>query len=631
MLGLPKLSDLEQQVADYRHALESLSLQQQSIYRVIAKIRASLDTETIFCTATKETCRLLGVERVAVYRFNADWGGQFIQDFEFAEPGWEDLGSWKNSTVWTDSYFEEIRHGQYQAHQALYISDVYSAVLPQCHLKTLERFQIRAYATYPIFVGTHLWGILGAYQHSSAYHWKDSEIAFLAQIAIQLGLAVTQSNLLATAQEKAKALQQANSLQLLLLQLTAEIRESLELDVLFKTTVKEVRKIIGADRVGIFQLDPATQYHYGEFIAESVLPSYESAMLAKVRDNCFGDRYFQLYQQGRLQVLDNVRGSGLSDCHVRILERFQIQAQIIVPLLHQGKLWGLMCIHQCGRSRHWLTTEVDFVRQLAAQVSVALDHANLHAQVKDQAKRLVKMVSSLEHLNAKLTAIGNLDNLTQIPNRRAFDERLRQEWTAMKQQHRPLAVILIDIDFFKCFNDAFGHVEGDHCLRQVAQAIHGVADQWSGLAARYGGEEFAVILPQTGRDNAIAIIQEIRKKIQQLAIPAPDTIHRHSNVVTVSAGMASQIPTGDHLQSLVEAADIALYQAKAAGRDTWREFNPPGPSLKNHKPASVIRDDPANIKNPTTIKNPTPPNSATPPNSTTSINNPTNLNPSEHC
>ncbi|MEM1427012.1 MAG: diguanylate cyclase, partial [Cyanobacteria bacterium P01_H01_bin.130] len=260
--------------------------------------------------------------------------------------------------------------------------------------------------------------------------------------------------------------------------------------------------------------------------------------------------------------------------------------------------------------------------------------ATLHAQVKTQAKRLVKMVSSLERLNAKLTAIGNLDNLTQIPNRRAFDERLRQEWAAMKQQHRPLAVILIDIDFFKCFNDAFGHVEGDRCLRQVAQAIHGVVDQWSGLAARYGGEEFAVILSQTGRDNAIAIIQEIRKKIQQLAIPAPDNIHRHSNVVTVSAGMASQIPTGDHLQSLIEAADTALYQAKAAGRDTWREFNPSGQSIKNHKPASVIRDDPANIKNPTTIKKPTNPNSAPHPNSTTPLNSanpnntPTNLNQS---
>ena len=166
----------------------------------------------------------------------------------------------------------------------------------------------------------------------------------------------------------------------------------------------------------------------------------------------------------------------------------------------------------------------------------------------------------------------------------------------MMQQRRPLAVILIDIDFFKCFNDAFGHVEGDHCLRQVAQAIHTTVESFAGLAARYGGEEFAVILPRTGRADAITIMQQIQDNIQELAIPAPDSIHRHANVVTVSLGMATRIPCLEHsLQSLVESADAALYQAKAAGRNTWREFQPVKTPL--NKTTSPVNNTTPPVKN----------------------------------
>ncbi|MGD1851136.1 MAG: diguanylate cyclase domain-containing protein [Cyanophyceae cyanobacterium] len=588
-LGLPSVTQLEQQLTACRNELETVNRQQQAVYNVISKIRASLDTKTIFCTATKETCRLLGIERVTVYRFTSEWSGEFVDGFEFIEPGWEELSVWKKGSTWNDTYLKETTGNGFQKSKALYISDVYEANLSPCHVETLERFGIRAYATCPIFVGEKLWGILGAYQHSEPHQWKEHEMMFLSQVASQLGFAVKQSQLLKNTSDKALALKQANALQGLLLQLTAEIRDSLELDVLFKTTVKEVRRVMGADRVGIFRFDLETKYHCGEFIAESVLPAYGSALSCKVRDRCFGDQYFKLYQQGRLQILNDIRAAGLSDCHIEILQQFQIQAQIIVPLFDGEILWGLLCIHQCGDTRRWLTTEVDFVRQLAAQFSVALDHANLHSQVRSQADRLVGMVRSLETLNAELREIGKVDKLTQIPNRRAFDDCNHEEWLLMMQQRRPLTVILIDIDFFKCFNDAFGHVEGDRCLQQVAQAIYKTVSAFSGLAARYGGEEFAAVLPCTGRESAVAIAQQIKQTIQDLGIPAPGAIHRHADMVTASLGVASMIPeAGRSPQCLVELADIALYQAKEDGRNTWRTFQSQKPFPGNDR--SVLKN-----------------------------------------
>ena len=241
LLGQPSVSDLKTQLYEKNVQIQQLEDQEKALYRVISKIRASLELETIFRTATKETCKLLRVERIAVYRFYKNWGGEFVNDFEFAEPGWDDVETLGKNTVWNDSYLQEHQGGRYRNNETLVVSDVYSTDLSQCHLEILEQFHIRAYATAPIFVGKKLWGVLAAYQHSQPHEWKKLEIQFLSQIATQLGFAVKQAELLAQAEQKAAELHKANQQQEILFNLVAEIRESLNLDTLFKTTVREVR------------------------------------------------------------------------------------------------------------------------------------------------------------------------------------------------------------------------------------------------------------------------------------------------------------------------------------------------------------------------------------------------------
>lgn len=181
-------------------------------------------------------------------------------------------------------------------------------------------------------------------------------------------------------------------------------------------------------------------------------------------------------------------------------------------------------------------------------------------------------IKQLEAENQQLKFLVNIDSLTQVANRRYFDERFQLEWRRMERIQQPIALILADVDRFKLFNDTYGHQAGDECLRQVAQMIDSVIKRPGDLVARYGGEEFAVILPQTDAQGALLIAEEIRKKIKKSQIkilrfsqnnPVTDTAN-----VTISLGIAAIIPQKYlALKQLLAAADQALYQAKQTGRD----------------------------------------------------------------
>ncbi|MBE9206851.1 sensor domain-containing diguanylate cyclase [Nostoc sp. LEGE 06077] len=569
LLGQPSVSDLKTQLYERNVQIQQLEQQEKALYKVISKIRASLELETIFRTATKETCKLLRIERIAVYRFYENWGGEFVSDFEFAELGWDDVETLGKNTVWNDSYLQEHQGGRYRNNETLVVSDVYSAGLSQCHLEILEQFHIRAYATSPIFVGKKLWGVLAAYQHSQPHEWKKLEIQFLSQIATQLGFAVKQAELLAQAEQKAAELHKANQQQEILFNLVAEIRESLNLDTLFKTTVREVRKALRADRVGIFRFDTKSNYTSGEFVSENVLPDYDSVIAIKVKDHCFGKRYTVAYQQGRIQVLSNIYQAGLKDCHLLVLEQFQIKAQIVVPLMKGKILWGLLCVHQCCCSREWNTSEIQFIRQLAAQFNVALEHSELLEQSRSQANQLAQANHALALANSKLEKLSKLDGLTKIANRRCFDELLEREWHRLQRTGNYLSLVLFDIDNFKDYNDYYGHLAGDECLIKVARAAQAVLKRPTDLLARYGGEEFIVLLPNTDESGAIKVTNLIHKSIEELKISHPKK-NSSQDFVTISLGVTTQIPTAkSSAQELVDAADKALYKAKEQGRNRW--------------------------------------------------------------
>jgi diguanylate cyclase (GGDEF)-like protein len=175
------------------------------------------------------------------------------------------------------------------------------------------------------------------------------------------------------------------------------------------------------------------------------------------------------------------------------------------------------------------------------------------------------------------------DALTGVANRRSFNETMENEWRRCTRSSTPMAVIMIDIDHFKHYNDAYGHQAGDVCLQQVSAAMKRCAGRPPDMLARYGGEEFIILLPQVGLDGAEVVAQRILEEVRLLKIP-----HKASSVgpeVTVSLGVSSALPTeASDSSTLIRAADALLYRAKETGRDRYciapRDC-PPAPALES--------------------------------------------------
>jgi diguanylate cyclase (GGDEF)-like protein len=169
----------------------------------------------------------------------------------------------------------------------------------------------------------------------------------------------------------------------------------------------------------------------------------------------------------------------------------------------------------------------------------------------------------------RLGKLARVDGLTEIPNRREFDRMLEIEWLRAIRSESPLSLLMIDVDNFKAYNDAYGHDAGDECLRQVASTIQASMRRSADFAARYGGEEFVCVLPDTDREGAISLADTIRLNIEALNIP-----HAHDNadrIVTISTGVGTFLASAQQSPvELIKAADGALYLAKEGGRNCIR-------------------------------------------------------------
>ncbi|WP_345241214.1 diguanylate cyclase domain-containing protein [Pontibacillus salipaludis] len=195
---------------------------------------------------------------------------------------------------------------------------------------------------------------------------------------------------------------------------------------------------------------------------------------------------------------------------------------------------------------------------------------------KDMEKQLLESEQNYKSL-------AQLDGLTSIPNRRYFDETLNKELNRMKRYNKPLSLLLMDIDQFKRYNDTYGHLEGDHCLKEVALSIKGALKGSLDFVARYGGEEFGVILPCTDENGAYSKGEEIRAGIERLAIP-----HKLSSVnphVTVSIGYTTVNPNEEiEAETMLEQADEALYLSKENGRNLVTGFSKDKVGFQNQRP-----------------------------------------------
>lgn len=179
----------------------------------------------------------------------------------------------------------------------------------------------------------------------------------------------------------------------------------------------------------------------------------------------------------------------------------------------------------------------------------------------------IRDITTRKNLELKLNKLATIDSLTKVYNRQSFDFHLTHEWSRCDRTQEPLSLILCDVDYFKLYNDFYGHQAGDNCLQKVASIMDTIVKRSSDFLARYGGEEFAIILPNTPPEGALVVANAIKEEIENANIP-----HQKSKVsqyITMSLGISTIIPSVNHSpDDLLKSADNALYQAKNNGRNS---------------------------------------------------------------
>jgi GAF domain-containing protein len=350
----------------------------QALMNVLNRIRRHLDLELTFQTTALELRQLLNADRVSVFRFypERDWEGEFV-----AEAVGEEWISALRSQVY-DYCFGERFASQYVEGRVQAVADIHEAGLSGCHVEILAKFQVRANLAVPVLMGNTLWGLLCIHQCSAPRVWQPDEIDFVKQVAEHFSVALQHHDILAESRRQTEQ-------QKTLTGVIARIRESLDFDVIFKTTVTELRQLLQADRVGVFRLNPEDDWE-GEFIAEDVAAGLTSAMQIKVHNYCFSEKFVSLYQQGRVHAVNDIDQVDCKECYVEILKQFQVRSNVVAPLLQGDQLWGLLCIHQCESARQWKPSEIEFVSQIAEQLGVALKQDLYVQQCQHQAMQLAE-------------------------------------------------------------------------------------------------------------------------------------------------------------------------------------------------------------------------------------------------
>jgi two-component system chemotaxis family response regulator WspR len=290
---------------------------------------------------------------------------------------------------------------------------------------------------------------------------------------------------------------------------------------------------------------------------------------------------------------DNIDFHFCADPHQAIAQAVQIKPTVILQDLVMPGLDGLTLVREYRNNPMTrdipiivLSTKEDPLIKSAAFAAGANDYLvklpdniELVARIRyhsrsymtllqrDEAYRALRVSQQqLLDTNLVLQRLMNSDGLTGLSNRRHFDEYLELEWRRALREQGQLSLMMIDVDYFKAYNDSFGHLEGDEALRQVAKAIRASGSRPSDLPARYGGEEFALVLPNTSPGGARLLAEKLRQTIAGMNIPHNAPVE--GSVLTVSIGLATVVPqVGSHSRQLIQSADQGLYAAKHNGRN----------------------------------------------------------------
>lgn len=407
-----------EQVNAKTQQLAQVAEQERTLAKVIDKIRKSLDINVVFNTTTQEVRQLLKVDRVVVYRFNADWSGEFVA--ESVAPGWtsviskgfkEQVGDCaglqnlkpNNTSIYQQQALAAVDRNR----QSFSVDDISQVGFSAQYLESMEQIEAKAYLTTSIFVGDKLWGLLATYQNSAPRQWQKSEEKLLTQIGTQFGIALQQAEYLQQVEAKTRQLTQIAQQERTVARVIDKIRKSLDLDTIFRTTTQEVRKLLAADRVIVYRFNSDWS---GEVVSESVASGWTPLAVQKLKsaltdcdsvrglgkgNNRYEDTYLKENQGGRYRQdkvgfrVNNIYEADFSPCYIESLERFEAKAYITIPIFAGEQLWGLLSTYQNSAPRQWEESEEKLLNQIGTQFGIAIKQAATLEKVQVQAQKLL--------------------------------------------------------------------------------------------------------------------------------------------------------------------------------------------------------------------------------------------------
>ena len=340
-------------------------------------------------------------------------------------------------------------------------------------------------------------------------------------------------------------------------EVTANANAGLLLDEILDQLYESFRSLIPYDRIGLALLEDKGQVlraRWGRSDAPVIrlTPGFSAPMQ--------GSSLQTVFETGQPRIINDLQSYLEGHPHSQstgLIVREGMRSSLTCPLIAVGKPIGFIFFSSMMTDTY-RDAHVQLFMQIANQLAVIVEKSRLYEELQESNRKL-------QEANEKLARLASSDGLTGVANRRIFDERLAMEWRRAIRNQTPISLLLIDVDFFKSYNDYYGHLAGDDCLRLIARVVSEKVRRPADLVARYGGEEFVVLLPESSAQSAAYLAEVIRTgiEIRQMA-------HSRSPVgfITISLGVATVVPRhGTEATELITAADTALYRAKSEGRN----------------------------------------------------------------
>ncbi|MGF1489085.1 MAG: GAF domain-containing protein, partial [Prochloraceae cyanobacterium] len=456
--------EVQDKLKEKSQQIERIVDREETLNKIISKIRQSSDYTEIFTTVTQDLRQILNCDRSVVYRFYEDWSGEVIA--ESVGPGWvslmqqqdvdlsirNDLMSSDRCTIKqladptnldTDTYLKETQGGMYnQGERYRQVDDIYKAGFSRCYLDSLEKFQCKAYINVPIFAQNRLWGLLCVYQNDAPREWRKDEVELMARLSNPLGLVLKQASLVEQIEAESEKTARAGERDKALARITDSLRETSDLNSIFRIATQEIRQFLNADRSVVYRFYADWS---GEVVAESVGAGWISLIEQQQKDSSIknelmdsdrctikqmgtppnpdSDTYLKeteggIYNQGdKYRKVDDIYKAGFSRCYLDSLEKFQCKAYINVPIFQKNRLWGLLCVYQNDNPRNWKQEEVEFMTSLSSPLGVALQQAEFINQIQAESEKVTKAAErerSIAKINDKIRESLELDTIFSI-------------------------------------------------------------------------------------------------------------------------------------------------------------------------------------------------------------------------